>query len=110
MLYTVDEESLPQVVFPSGIMVQLYVVAPPLMRIVHVEEQPIRGCDALEFSDISSLVPRIAGALEPSTWASNVDGNTVNKANTGLEPRSPPANCIRGDSGSLSHKLPAPLS
>ena len=108
MLYTVDEESLPQVVVQPGHIVEHHVVAPPLMRTVHVEDQPIRGRDALELENMSPLVPRIARALELSTSASNVNISTVNKANTSFQRRSPPANGVRIHRRSLSHSLSAP--
>jgi len=57
MLYTVDKESLPQVVVQPGLIVQHHVVAPPLMRTVQVEDQPIRGFDALKLKHMSPLVP-----------------------------------------------------
>jgi len=108
MLNTVDEESLPQVVVQPGLIVQHHVVTPPLMRIVLVEDQPIRGCNALELKDMSPLVPRVARALEPSTLASDVNGSTVNKANTGLQRRFLPTNGVRVHRRSLSQTLAAP--
>jgi len=67
MLDTVDEESLPRVVVQPGLIVQHDVVAPPIMGTLHVEDQPIMDCDALERKDMSPLTPRIACALELST-------------------------------------------
>jgi len=96
MLYTVDEESLPQVVVQPELIVQHHVVAPPLVRTIHAEDQPITGCVALKLTDMSPLVPRIARALEPSTWASNMNGSTVNKFNTGLQRCSLPMNSVHG--------------
>jgi len=103
MLDTVGEGSLPQVFVQPGNIVKHHVVAPPLKRTAHVEDQPIRGRDALELENMSPLLPRITRALVLSTSASNVNGSTVNKSNTSLQRRSPPANGVRIHRRSLSH-------